>query len=173
MKRRAKQRRFLMKKKGWNYFVCKRFFPAEHPYYPAFSGLDRREIVSVDCVLFPYLEWKAYKENDGLSPDEQALAVVMLTEKEMPPSPEGFVFCGFDIAGGGEFQDNAGISALVDCGADAFPEVFTNEDLNRYGLIDDLEKAWRIKELLPEKYPDEPHACCEVYAICRKTAALN
>ncbi len=71
-----------------------------------------------------------------------------------------FVFAGYDL-----IEDATQISALINCGG--FPEVFTNQELNCYGLISEFERAVKVKRLLLEKHPEEPHAHCEMYAIWR------
>lgn len=76
------------------------------------------------------------------------------------PPAENFDFMGYDLV-----EDQTQISALVNCGG--FPDVFRNEELNRFGLIDAFERAREVRRLLAERHPEEPHAQCEMYAVWR------
>ena len=76
------------------------------------------------------------------------------------PSNREFDFVGYDL-----IEDATQISALTNCGG--FPEAFSNEELNSHGLISQFERASEVKRLLIEKYPEEAHADCEMYAIWR------
>jgi hypothetical protein len=80
------------------------------------------------------------------------------------PSNRDFTFVGYDL-----IEDATQISALTNCGG--FPDVFSNEELNSYGLISKFERASEVKGLLLEKHPEEPHADCETYAIWRLNEA--
>lgn len=71
-----------------------------------------------------------------------------------------YEFCGYDLV-----DDDIGISALVNCGG--FEEAFSNDELNRYGLLNDFGRAKQIQETLAIKYPDEPHAYCTLWGIWR------
>lgn len=76
------------------------------------------------------------------------------------PGTGSFVFCGYDL-----IEDQTGISALTNCGG--FPEVFPNEELNSCGLIDRFDRAREVRRLLADRYPEEPHAQCQMYALWR------
>jgi hypothetical protein len=71
-----------------------------------------------------------------------------------------FSFIGYDL-----IEEQTQISALTNCGG--FPDVFQNEELNRFGLVNGFERAQEIRSFLAERHPKEPHAQCEVYAIWR------
>jgi len=77
-----------------------------------------------------------------------------------PPEPNIFEFKGYDL-----IEDMTQISALTNCGG--FPAAFSNDELNSYGLITDFTRAVEIQHLLEEKYPNEDHAHCDLYAIWR------
>jgi hypothetical protein len=77
-----------------------------------------------------------------------------------PPGAGDFRFLGYDL-----LEEATQISALSNCGG--FPEVFGNEELNRFGLVDAFERASEIRRLLVEHFPEELHADCELYAIWR------
>jgi hypothetical protein len=76
------------------------------------------------------------------------------------PATEDFRFMGYDL-----IEEQTHISALTNCGG--FPDAFSNEELNSYGLISKFERASEVKRLLLEKHTEEPHADCEMYAIWR------
>ena len=67
---------------------------------------------------------------------------------------------GYDL-----IDDQTQVSALTNCGG--FPDVFRNDELNRFGLIDEFNRAREVKTQLAERYPEEAHAKCEMYAIWR------
>ena len=76
------------------------------------------------------------------------------------PAPGDFVFVGYDL-----IEEQTQISALTNCGG--FPDIFRNDELNKYGLVENFDRANEIKRLLAEKYPEEDHAQCELYALWR------
>jgi hypothetical protein len=76
------------------------------------------------------------------------------------PAPEDFDFVGYDL-----IEEQTNVSALVNCGG--FPDVFRNDELNRFGLLESFERASEVRRLLPERHPEEPHARCEMYAVWR------
>jgi hypothetical protein len=67
---------------------------------------------------------------------------------------------GYDL-----IEEETQISAITNCGG--FPDVFSNEELNRVGLISSFERAYEVRRLLAERHPEEPHAQCEMYALWR------
>lgn len=77
-----------------------------------------------------------------------------------PPSSASFTFIGYDL-----IEEQTKISALTNCGG--FPESFSNNQLNQFGLITDFQLADEISYSLRLNNPDEPHADCELYAIWR------
>jgi hypothetical protein len=77
-----------------------------------------------------------------------------------PPAPESFSFVGYDL-----IEEATQISALNNCGG--FPDVFRNDELNQFGLLGGFARATEVRERLLVRYPDEPHADCELYAIWR------
>ncbi|WP_160716347.1 hypothetical protein [Chitinophaga solisilvae] len=56
-------------------------------------------------------------------------------------------------------------SALSNCGG--FDETFLPAELNRYGLIDDYQRAYEIRKNLLVNNPEEDHADTDVIAIWR------
>lgn len=77
-----------------------------------------------------------------------------------PPTADDFRWIGYDL-----IEEQTQISALTNCGG--FPDIFSNDELNRFGLIDEFTRASEIQRLLSQCHPEEPHAQCELYAIWR------
>lgn len=144
-----------------SYYVCKRFFPAERYRNYKSIGLDRDEIVTVDTAFFPPDEWQIYTEFVELAEDEQVLAVLKFTDDTKLPNLDGFEFCGFDLVQEGKINHNA--SVLMNSSSGYFSELLTSNSLNRYGLLETLKEARRIRKYLSEQYD-----YCEIYAIWRK-----
>ena len=80
------------------------------------------------------------------------------------PGPGAFEFTGYDL-----IEEATHISALTNC--EGFPNTFSNDELNQYGLIAEFIRAREIRSLLPEHNPTEPHAKCQIYAIWRLAEA--
>lgn len=76
------------------------------------------------------------------------------------PAPGDFGFIGYDL-----IEERTQISAVTNCGG--FPDVFRNEELNLFGLIDSFDRACEVRRLLAERHPEDAHARCEMYAIWR------
>lgn len=73
---------------------------------------------------------------------------------------EDFEFLGYDL-----LDLHYEISTLSNCGG--FDETFLPNELNKFGLIDDYEKAFHIKGLLSKNNPQEHHAATNVMGIWR------
>jgi hypothetical protein len=82
------------------------------------------------------------------------------THIDQAPTSENFGFCGYDL-----IEEQTQISAITNCGG--FPDIFLNDELNRFGLIDSFDRACEVRQLLSDQHPEEPHAQCERYAIWR------
>jgi len=95
-------------------------------------------------------------------PRRNILGVYRNSEIHIEAKPAGgdFVFIGYDL-----IEEETQISALTNCGG--FPEVFSNAELNQYGLITGFARACEVQRRLAELYPKEPHAQCERYAVWR------
>ena len=76
------------------------------------------------------------------------------------PAPGDFGFVGYDL-----IEEETQISVLTNCGG--FPGVFKNEELNQFGLLQSFDRAAEVQCLLADRYPGEPHAQCEMYALWR------
>ena len=73
-----------------------------------------------------------------------------------------FEFLGYDLV---DLEGHA--SALSNCGG--FPLVFSNEELNEFGLLRTHDRAVEVQTLLKSHHPEERHAECYVWAIFRAT----
>ena len=74
---------------------------------------------------------------------------------------DSFVFCGYDI-----MDSDDSISVLLNCGS--FPDIFSPEQTNLFGLIDNLDHANRIAENIRIGNPDEHHCRdCRVWGIAK------
>jgi hypothetical protein len=73
---------------------------------------------------------------------------------------DGFEFCGYDLC-------EVATSAITDCFG-IFDDVIPFSELNKFGLINDGEKAYQVCKLLKTNYPYEHHADCEVYELWRR-----
>lgn len=83
-------------------------------------------------------------------------------EIKLPPSTN-FHFIGYEL-----LEDTTETSALTNCGG--FPAIFQNSELNRYGLIENFQRAREIQQLLSETFEHEPHAQCTLYSLWRYQA---
>jgi len=146
-------------------------------------GLD--EVVSLDAALCPHLinapeeqDWQYIVKEDfrqdyfydldhlkvrtrGVQ-RRNVLGLYRNPESpiEAKPAAGDFGFLGYDL-----IEEETQISALTNCGG--FPDVFQNEELNRFGLVGSFKRAHEIKGFLAERHPNDPHAQCEMYAIWR------
>lgn len=78
----------------------------------------------------------------------------------VPAAPAGFALLGYDIV-----DVQGSVSALTNCGG--CPEAFGGSELNAHGLLASLVRAQEVRQALRTHYPDEVHADCHVWAICR------
>jgi hypothetical protein len=169
------------------YSVVKRFDPACGERWQDFinwSGLTQlREIVSLDLILCPTIireltdeDWRhnvqedfkltLFRDLDYLLQrvgEVRQVNVLALLQNPTPNELQLFIdprfhFRGFDLV---ELQ--TGISALVGCGG--FDKAFAGSDLSECGLLTHHADALRVQNRLREKYPSEPHANCDLWAI--------
>ena len=158
--------------------------------YIDFSGLTQtEEIVSLDCILNdPVFAFDSNSEKDWelvlLTPDNchftdcySNLDYVLAKTKDkkefsllavcfQPTSScdnfvvDNFTFIGYDL-----LDQSHGNSALTNCGG--APDVFANTELNKYGLIDNFERAKIIQAELFASNPDEYHWDTNLWAVWR------
>jgi hypothetical protein len=169
--------------------ILERFDPTwdRWPSYIAFSKLAHlTEVVSLDALLCRGVvghelldeEWSHYlPEIDAVDafddvdwlvarhpvgPKEQLLQFVLEPDRdaESALNDERWEFIGYDLINKGGRN-----SALTNCGG--FDDVFLPKELNDKGLVTSFAEAQRIRAELLEKYPEEHHANCTLYAIWR------
>jgi hypothetical protein len=173
------------------YIATEMFTPRHEEWsmYIAWSGLTQlEEVVSLDPMLCPPLlpdikteYWPHIVNEDfmlnffvdlefllGQIPEagERNLLCVYRNPVSEPPAPAGslnFELLGYDLV-----DVQASASALTNCGG--FPEVFENSELSPKGLLTSRARALDVQSELRRRYPDEPHADCHVWAICRSVA---
>lgn len=156
--------------------------------YISWSGLSQlEELVSLDTMLCPSVlseikddYWPYIVNADFLlhyftdlsflrrqlpDPGDFNLLKVFRNPEDAPaPDTLGsFYLLGYDLV-----ELNTATSALSNCGG--FPEAFENGELNAKGLISSFERAVVIRAALRERYPNEHHADCDVWAISREIA---
>ncbi len=138
------------------FFLCKRRFPRELEDHKAFKEFE--EIITLTEPTELMTEESA--RNYSLTEDQQILCEYCMLDKNgneiddpdiALQKIEGFEFCGFEIA------DEWEISALTNCGFD-YDKAFTKSDLNRWGLIDDYQRARTVLNRMFEEYGDDSDA---------------
>ena len=71
--------------------------------------------------------------------------------------PGDFGFVGYDL-----IEEETQISALTNCGG--FPDVFGNEELNRFGLVCNFDRACEVKQFACPELPGRTP--CSVRVVC-------
>jgi hypothetical protein len=126
-----------------------------------FQPEDWAHIVNEDFRLNYFHDLEYLLRKVAKVPRKSVLGVYRNPSSHIELPPDGnFAFAGYDL-----IEDATQISALTNCGG--FPDSFSNAELNRFGLIGTFDRAAEIHRRLPEHYPEEPHAICELYAIWR------
>jgi len=82
------------------------------------------------------------------------------TEESAQLVSDEFEFVGYEL-----LDEDYGVSALTNCGG--FDETFQPNELNQYGLIDELTRAKEIQKDLVTNNPDEHHAYCNLFGVWR------
>lgn len=75
-------------------------------------------------------------------------------------APQGFDFVGYDLVD--KYND---VSALSNCGG--FPDVFSNSELSKVGLLDSFARAVEVQTQLLQLHPEESHTNCNLWAVFR------
>jgi hypothetical protein len=127
-----------------------------------FQEEDWHHIVCEDFRLDYFFHLDYLKQRVQHVPRRNILGLYRSPEVHIAAAPAAgdFGFVGYDL-----IEEQTQISALTGCGG--FPDVFRNDELNRFGLVDGFERACEMRRLLAERHPEEPHAVCEMYAIWR------
>jgi len=93
------------------------------------------------------------------SPNAEIVGVIENPKSSDETIPPGHTLVGYDILD--RYND---ISLLTNCGSE--DNNIKNLKLNKYALIDDLNYAYGLKEMLRKDFPDDDHAeNCEVWAV--------
>jgi hypothetical protein len=168
--------------------ACKKFDPHcgnRWSDYLDWSGFHHlQELVSIDTILCPSLieelideDWNFNIHADfrtdffhdheylrrRVNYDSSRHNILALTEHptHTPVLPDGFSHCGYDILD--EWISN---SVLTNCGE--FSSIYTADDLNHFGLVDDLSRVKRIAKTIRKAHPNDDHCCdCRVWGIAR------
>jgi hypothetical protein len=174
---------------GW-LFTLRERFTREHANrwhaYLKFSGFTHiDELVTLDSMMCPDVitdlrdeDWNHNVHEDFRTdlfwdPDylmkrqpldakrHQLLAVLELPNGTEDP-PSGFTDCGFDI-----MDSYFGNSTLTNCGP--IPDAFDPSDVNRSGLLPNVETAYVVRDAMRRLQPDDPHlGDCEVWRVARR-----
>lgn len=83
-----------------------------------------------------------------------------VSHPKAPTNDLTFRFLGYDLV---DLEGDA--SALSNCGG--FPSVFSNEELNEFGLLGSHDRSLEVQGQLKHLYPEEHHADCHIWAIFR------
>jgi hypothetical protein len=170
------------------WFIATEKFDKSHPgweKYIAWSGLSQLdEVVSLDTSLCPTVlpeikteYWSRIVNEDFMldffiDADFLRAETAGIPRKNMlcvfrNPSthpaaevPSGFEFVGYDLV-----EAPSGVSALTNCGG--FPDVFSNNEISEKGLLRSHNRARQVQLELRRRYPNEPHANCQAWAIFR------
>lgn len=154
-------------------------------YVACFGVPHLKEVISLDGLLCPNLvkdltddDWQQNLVDDGLifyfhhldyflsrfnvPANYQIVAIVKNPNGSETLDDPRFEFIGYDLI---EADMGGGISTLTNCGG--WDKAFADSDLSEYGLVVSFERATRIKQLLIQYYPDDPHALCDLCAVWR------
>ncbi len=148
-----------------------RYFKSERTYndnglYKFNKGkIKAKELVTFDVALMINRREISKQEiNSRIDISEQILAIIV--RPAIFPDDKlktlGFKFCGYDLV-----EQGTGISAITNCGAD-WGDALDYNLLNQYGLFSDYRQAALAQMDLPELFPDDNHAYCEIIEIWRK-----
>ena len=142
-------------RKNPQFFLCNRRFPSEL-HCEDFAQFE--EVITLTEPIEIMTEELA--RDYPLTEDRQILCEYCMLDKsgneiDDPDIAErvieGFAFCGFEIA------DEWETSVLTACGF-GYDRAFTKSDLNRWGLIDNYQKARTVLHKMYEEYGDDADA---------------
>lgn len=173
----------------WLYTIRERFTANPQQRfddYREFSGVRHiTELVTLDSTMCPSLiddlrpeDWEYNVQEDfhielfrdadyllsrqTLDGSKHQLIAIL----ECPPAqfvvPDDFKICGYDI-----MDSYFGTSTLTNCGP--IPEAFKPKDVNDFGLIDNRDLAFAIRNKMRTLQPDDAHlGACEVWLLARR-----
>ena len=141
--------------------------------YIAFIGLPQlSEVRSIDAALNPYVERCGSLDVRSFSDIPDALATLPRPAREdayyllfldpeaeaVPPDLSGYRLLGHDLS------DETHTSSLLNCGPWTGKLAQFRHRLNEFGLLT-LDDAQLAKSLLPEVWPDNPHADVTIWVL--------
>ncbi|MFM7115109.1 MAG: hypothetical protein ACKO0N_00595 [Planctomycetota bacterium] len=101
-------------------------------------------------------------ERQPLDPSLHQVIAARESPAKSDQVPNGFVRCGHDIV-----DSYVGNSTLTNCGP--IPEAFSPSEVNGFGLLDDRERAFAVRDAMRSLQPDDPHlGRCEVWLLARR-----
>jgi hypothetical protein len=128
---------------------------------------DWKYNIHSDCKMHFFRDLEYLKRRVGYRPELHNLLLITERPDSPTPAPDGFEFCGYDILDSFE-----AISVLTNCGG--FPSIFSQIEVNRYCLLDELARADEIAAAIRLAEPEEPHCHdCRVWSICRYAGSTN
>lgn len=136
--------------------------PAVPPDSEPLTVEDWEHVVNRDFRLHYYRDLEYLLARVPLRPELMVLAAMEGPPEEgVPPLDDPrFVFLGYEV-----LDEHGDVSALTNCGG--FPLAFENSELNRFGLLDGVGRAYKVRGALRERYPGEHHARCDVWGVWR------
>lgn len=118
-----------------------------------------------DDLLYFFRDYEYLKQRVRYDPARHNILAVTVRPTQTPDAIDGFEFCGYDI-----MDSDDSISVLTNCGK--FPSIYSADDLNRFGLVTDLDRVTKIAEAIRAANADDPHCRdCRVWGIARYTDA--
>ena len=132
---------------------------------PSLVDEDWKFNIPADNLVYFFRDYEYLKQRVSYDPARHNLLAVTVRPAQPPDIIHGFEFCGYDI-----MDSHDSISVLTNCGA--FPSIYSADDLNRFGLVTDLERVTKIAEAIRAANADDPHCRdCRVWGIARYTDA--
>jgi hypothetical protein len=122
---------------------------------------DWKYNIHADCCTHFFRDWQYLRKRIDYDPQLHNILGLVESPTSLVDAPDEFEFCGFDILD--SWND---ISVLTNCGG--FPDVFKNNEVNQFGLLNELARANEIAGVIREQNPEDPHCCdCRVWFLCR------
>ena len=123
--------------------------------------------IHADNYVYFFHDYEYLKRRINYAPSQHNLLAITARPVQPPNRIRGFTHCGYDILDSFE-----SISVLTNCGG--FPESYTERDINRLGLVTELDRANEIADTIREAHHKDPHCCdCDVWGIARYSGTNN
>ena len=122
---------------------------------------DWQHNIQQNNYLFWFSDWHYLRQRQSWESDTQQVIAIWEAPLTRQSPPEYFQHCGFDIV-----DRDGEISVLTNCGG--FPDLYTFEDVNQFGLLDNLNQTQTIVNNLHQKYGDDYHCReCQIWQVAR------